>query len=41
MSLQVIPFGFRRSYHFRINVKASTLRDLKIEKRKDYFDFLR
>ncbi len=41
MSLQIIPFGFRKSYHFRINVKASTLRDLKIEKRKDYFDFIR
>ncbi len=41
MSFQIIPFGFRKSYHFRINVKASTLRDLKLEKRKDYFDFLR
>ncbi len=41
MSLQIIPWGFRKSYHFRINVKAATLRDLKIEKRKDYFDFIR
>ena len=33
-NLNVIPLGERKSYSFRINVKASILRDLKYEQRK-------
>ncbi len=36
MNLNVIPIGFRRSIMFRINVKASILRDLKVEQRVPY-----
>ena len=34
-----IPFGRRRSYYFTLNVKASVLQDLKLDKRRDFFDF--
>jgi hypothetical protein len=34
MNLNVIPIGLRRSFTFRINVKASVLRDLKFEQRR-------
>jgi hypothetical protein len=33
-NLNVIPIGIRRSFSFRINVKASMLRDLKLEQRR-------
>ncbi|WMJ73106.1 putative LPS assembly protein LptD [Cytophagaceae bacterium ABcell3] len=33
MSFTVIPFGFRRSYHFTLVAKASILQDLKLNKR--------
>lgn len=36
MNVNVIPNGFRRSIMFRINVKASILRDLKLEQRVPY-----
>ena len=39
MSFQWIPFGAYRSYFFNIHVKASTLSDLKLDKRKQYYDF--
>jgi hypothetical protein len=32
-SLNVIPFGLRQSFTFRINIKAAMLRDLKLEAR--------
>lgn len=35
-NLNVIPLGARQSFSFRINVKASVLRDLKYELRKPY-----
>jgi hypothetical protein len=38
MNLNVIPLGTRKSFTFRINVKASVLRDLKYELRKPYGD---
>lgn len=38
MSFSWIPFGYRQSYVFKINVKSSTLKDLKFDKKKDYFD---
>jgi len=33
-----IPFGPRTSYNFDINVKASVLQDLKLSRRRSYFD---
>lgn len=39
MSFHWIPFGYNQSYLFRINVKASVLKDLKIDKKKYYFDY--
>ena len=38
MSFDWTPFGAYKSYFFNIRVKASTLQDLKFEKRKDNFD---
>lgn len=38
MSLTWIPFGLRKSYNFSINVKSSTLKDLKLTKRRDWQD---
>ncbi len=34
LNLNVIPIGLRRSFTFRINVKASILRDMKYEQRR-------
>jgi hypothetical protein len=39
MSFSWIPFGQYKSYVFNIHIKASTLQDLKLEKRRDYYDF--
>lgn len=38
MRLNWIPFGGQESYTFQINVKSSVLQDLKLIKRKDFFD---
>lgn len=38
-SVNWIPFGQRRRYYFSLNVKASVLQDLKLDKRKEFFDF--
>lgn len=38
MSLHVVPFGQHKSYAFQINVKASMLQDLKLNKRRSWFD---
>ncbi|MCW5898942.1 MAG: LPS-assembly protein LptD [Flavobacteriales bacterium] len=35
-NLNVIPTGLRKSFMFRINVKASILKDLKFEQRRPY-----
>ena len=40
MRLNLIPFGERKSYNFALNVKASVLQDLKLNRRKDFRDFL-
>lgn len=40
MRFNWIPFGFRQSWSFTINVKASVLKDLKWDKRKDFRDRL-
>ncbi|MCF0206395.1 MAG: LPS-assembly protein LptD, partial [Bacteroidales bacterium] len=38
MSLHIVPFGQHKSYAFQINVKASMLQDLKLNKRRSWFD---
>ncbi|MGB3617244.1 MAG: LPS-assembly protein LptD, partial [Catalinimonas sp.] len=38
MSFDWIPFGPRQSYTFDINVKASILQDLKLSRRRSWFD---
>jgi hypothetical protein len=40
MALDWVPFGRFQSYNFTIAVKASVLSDLKLERRKPYFDNL-
>ena len=35
-NFNIIPIGIRRSFMFRINVKASILRDMKFEQRRPY-----
>ncbi|HQP04875.1 MAG: LPS-assembly protein LptD [Bacteroidales bacterium] len=37
-SLQLIPFGLHKSYSFKINVKAAMLQDLKLSKRRSWYD---
>jgi lipopolysaccharide assembly outer membrane protein LptD (OstA) len=39
MSFSWIPIGYRQSYSFKINVKSSVLKDLKLNKKKDYYDY--
>jgi hypothetical protein len=39
MSISWIPFGQRKSYMVKINVKASTLQDLRITRKREYYDF--
>jgi hypothetical protein len=38
MHFNWIPFGFRRSYNFTIRVKSSMLQDLKLNRRRNWFD---
>lgn len=38
MQFNMVPFGFRKSYSFTINVKASVLQDLKLTRRRDWQD---
>ena len=39
MKFNWVPFGFRQSYSVDILVKAATLRDLKLSRRKDWYDY--
>lgn len=39
MSFNWIPFGFRQSFSFNINVKSSVLRDLKLTRRRNWQDY--
>jgi hypothetical protein len=39
MQFNWIPFGFRQSYNITIQVKASALNDLKLTRKRDWFDF--
>lgn len=34
-----IPFGFRQSYNVTINVKSAVLQDLKLTRKRDWYDF--
>ncbi len=38
MRINWIPFGIRQSYSIDINVKSSTLRDLKLSRRRSWYD---
>ncbi|WP_255563514.1 putative LPS assembly protein LptD [Mucilaginibacter rivuli] len=38
LSAQWIPFGFYKFYNVTLKVKASVLQDLKLSKRKDYYN---
>lgn len=38
MTLNLVPFGYYKSFHFTINVKASVLQDLKLTRRKSFHD---
>ena len=38
MRFNWIPFGFRKSYSFTIQVKSSMLQDLKLNRRRQWFD---
>jgi hypothetical protein len=40
MSLNLVPFGAYRSFHFTLQVKAGVLQDLKLTRRKAYQDNL-
>ncbi len=39
MKFSWVPFGYYQSWFFQINIKASTLHDLKYEKRKSYQEY--
>jgi len=34
-----VPLGPRKSWNFSINVKASILQDMKLNKKKDFRDY--
>lgn len=38
MKFNWIPFGFHQSYNFQINVKSPVLQDLKLIRRRDWYD---
>ena len=38
MNFSCVPFGYRKSWSFRINVKSSMLQDLKYEKSSSHYD---
>ena len=38
MKFNVVPFGYRQSYNFMINIKTPILRDLKYEKKQSWYD---
>ena len=38
MRFNWVPFGYYKSWNFQINIKASSLKDVKYEKRQSYLD---
>jgi hypothetical protein len=36
--LNMVPFGLRKSYSLDINVKSSILQDLKLSRKRDWYD---
>ena len=38
MSFNWIPFGFMRSYNINISVKSALLQDLKLQRRRTWYD---
>lgn len=40
LSFNWIPLGFQKSYNVTINVKASVLQDLKLNRRRNYYDLI-
>ena len=34
-----VPFGFQRSYNIQVNMKSSLLRDLKLQRRRSWYDY--
>jgi len=41
MTMSTIPFGPSRNYNFTLQVKATVLQDLKVVKRRSYYDTVR
>ena len=39
MTFNWIPIGFHQSYNFMIRVKSSILQDLKLTKKRDFYDY--
>jgi len=39
MRFNWVPFGFRQSYSLDISVKSAMLKDLKLSRRKDWYDY--
>ena len=39
MTFNWIPIGFHKSYNFVIKVKSAILQDLKLTKKRDFFDY--
>lgn len=40
LAINWIPLGIRQSYNITLNVKASVLQDLKLNRRRDFFDVI-
>ena len=40
LAINWVPFGPRQSYMVTLNVKASVLQDLKLNRRRDYYDVI-
>ncbi len=40
LAVDWIPYGPRQSYNITLNVKSSVLQDLKLNRRRDYFDII-
>jgi len=38
MKFNWVPFGFRKMYTIDINVKSAILQDLKLSRRRDWYD---